>query len=152
MDGRSRRRADLAGRRKGGAIADATVLYDRDCGFCRWSLAALLALDRDRRLRPVALGGAEADRLLADMSEQARWASAHLVTAEGRVFSGGAAVAPILALLPAGTPASRVAGLVPGAWVRGYGWVARHRGVLGRMLPDGAKRRATLRIDSHARS
>jgi len=32
------------------------LIYDRDCGFCRWSLAQVLARDPERRLRPLALG------------------------------------------------------------------------------------------------
>ena len=32
-----------------------TVLYDADCGFCRWSVARLLAADRAARLRPAAI-------------------------------------------------------------------------------------------------
>ena len=37
------------------------VLYDADCGFCRWSLGKLLAWDRRRLLRPVALQDPEAE-------------------------------------------------------------------------------------------
>lgn len=38
----------------------ATVIYDPDCGFCRWSLALLLSWDRRRR---TAGDGAEGERL-----------------------------------------------------------------------------------------
>ena len=71
----------------------AAVLYDRDCGFCRWSLARLLKLDRRLRLRPVALQDPEADDLLRGMEAERRFASAHLVTTDGEVYSGGAAIA-----------------------------------------------------------
>ena len=37
------------------AQARATVLYDGDCGFCKWSLAKLLAWDRRGALRPLPL-------------------------------------------------------------------------------------------------
>ena len=47
-----------------GAITS-PVLYDADCGFCRWCLAQLLRLDRHGRLRPVALQDPEADLLLS---------------------------------------------------------------------------------------
>ncbi|MDP9187873.1 MAG: DUF393 domain-containing protein, partial [Actinomycetota bacterium] len=61
------------------------VLYDRDCGFCRWSLSKLLAWDRSGRLRPVALQDPEADRLLAGMPEEERMDSWHWVTGDGDV-------------------------------------------------------------------
>jgi len=128
----------------------AIVLYDRDCGFCRWTLARLLALDRRRRLRPVALQSAEADRLLAGMDVEQRFASAHLVTSDGSVYSGGEAVAPILRRLPAGGPLARVAGLVPGVWRVAYDWVAARRGVFGPRIPRAAVERATARIDARA--
>ncbi len=132
------------------AGAGAVVLYDRDCGFCRWSLARVLDFDRRRRLRPVALQDAEADELLGGMEEERRYASAHLVTAGGEVYSGGAAVAPLLGLLRGGTPLSLVARLLTGPLRLGYGVVARNRGLLGRRLSTRAKARALERIDRHA--
>ena len=68
-------------------MADAIVLYDGDCGFCRSSLALILAWDRHRRLRPVALQDPESDRLLPGLSPQERMASWHLVSADGSVRS-----------------------------------------------------------------
>ena len=82
---------------------DWRVLYDADCGFCRWSLAQLLALDRRQRLRPVALGTSEANGLLADLDPEARAASWHLVSPDGRRWSAGEAAPPLLRLLPGGT-------------------------------------------------
>ena len=38
-----------------------TLIYDSDCGFCRWLLAKVLAWDRRGALRPVALETEEAD-------------------------------------------------------------------------------------------
>ena len=75
-------------------IGRISVLYDADCGFCRWSLAQVLALDRDHQLRPVALGTQEADRLLSDLSEAQRNASWHLISPGGQRASAGAAAAP----------------------------------------------------------
>ena len=39
----------------------AVILFDNDCGFCRWSLSKLLAWDRHGWLRPVALQSEQAD-------------------------------------------------------------------------------------------
>ncbi|HEX6618114.1 MAG TPA: DCC1-like thiol-disulfide oxidoreductase family protein, partial [Solirubrobacteraceae bacterium] len=81
-----------------------TVLYDLDCGFCRWSVGRLLAWDRGERLRPVAIQSAEGQRLLADLTPERRLATAHAVDAAGRRTSGGDALAPIAAVLPGGGP------------------------------------------------
>jgi predicted DCC family thiol-disulfide oxidoreductase YuxK len=123
-----------------------TVLYDRDCSFCRWSLAQLLALDRSGRLRPVALGTEEADRLLADLTPEQREASWHLVSPEGARWSAGAAAPPFLRLLPRGQLPAALLERTPRLTERAYGWVAEHRSALGRLIPQAAKRRADDRI------
>ena len=121
------------------------MLYDADCGFCRWSLAKLLAWDRRGRLRPVALQSREADSLLAGMREEERMASWHLVS-DGEVRSGGAAFEPLLRMLPGGRPLAALAARAPRLTECGYRWVADHRSAFGRLLTDGARRRADARI------
>ena len=79
-----------------------TVLYDHDCGFCRWSIGRLLAWDRAGHLRPLAIQSAEGQRLLADLTPEQRLATAHAVDAAGRRTSGGDAMAPIAAVLAGG--------------------------------------------------
>jgi predicted DCC family thiol-disulfide oxidoreductase YuxK len=44
--------------------ARATVVYDDDCGFCRWSAERLRTRDRRHALRFVTLRSDEAERLL----------------------------------------------------------------------------------------
>jgi predicted DCC family thiol-disulfide oxidoreductase YuxK len=123
-----------------------TVLYERDCGFCRWALAQVLALDRRSRLRPVALGTPEADALLADLTEEQRQASWHLVRPDGRRWSAGAAAPPLLRLLPGGGQPAAVLDRIPAATERSYRWVAEHRSTLSRLIPVAAKARADARI------
>jgi predicted DCC family thiol-disulfide oxidoreductase YuxK len=123
------------------------ILYDRDCGFCRWSLGVVLRWDRRRRLRPVALQEPEADRLLAGMPEEKRMASWHLASPGGDVASAGTAIAPLLRLLPGGGPLAALADRFPRAATRGYRWVAERRGTLGRLVTRRARRRATALID-----
>jgi hypothetical protein len=165
----------------------ATVIYDADCGFCRWSLAVLLRLDRlgiDRSgaergrlspphlldrwgrsaapgaLRALALGTAEADGLLADLSPDERAASWHVVfdagvsptpaqptgatppTVDGPPLrlGAGAALGPTLALLPGGRVPASVFARFPRLTERGYRWVADHRSLLGRFVPGRARR------------
>src|SRR5437879_10421332 len=110
------------------------LLYDADCGFCRWSLAKILRWDSRGRIRPVPLQAPEADRLLAGMDEERKMASWHLVTADGRVYSAGDAVPPLARLLPGGAPLAWLAGAFPGATDRLYRWVADHREWLGGRL------------------
>jgi predicted DCC family thiol-disulfide oxidoreductase YuxK len=124
------------------------VVYDADCGFCRWSLACALALDRHRRLVPVALGTAQADALLADLSAAQRAASWHLLSPEHRRYSAGAAAAPLLRLVPGGRVPAALLDLAPNRTERVYDWVVRHRSTLGRALPARAKRWAETRIES----
>jgi predicted DCC family thiol-disulfide oxidoreductase YuxK len=118
----------------------APILYDPDCGFCRVSMAALLCWDRRGRLRPVPLGGAEADDLLAGMPEEERMASWHLVGQDGAVRSGGDALPDVFDLVPGGRPLARLSERFPGASKRGYRWVAEHRSLLGRPLPGRLRR------------
>jgi predicted DCC family thiol-disulfide oxidoreductase YuxK len=138
---------------------EAIVIYDNDCGFCRWTLALLLSLDRDA-LRPLPLGTPEADYLLHDMPRERRHASWHLVIdppdaeqlrldAPPARFSAGAAFAPVLRLLPRGRRAAWLLARVPGPTERGYRWVAEHRRLLGRLVHGGARRWADRVIAEH---
>jgi predicted DCC family thiol-disulfide oxidoreductase YuxK len=114
------------------------VLYDQDCGFCRWATGKLLAWDRRGRLRAVALQAPEADELLPGLGHDQQMASWHLLTPDGRVRSAGRAVAPLLRLLPGGSPLAVVAESFPGTTNWLYDWISHHRGRLGWLL--GAQR------------
>jgi predicted DCC family thiol-disulfide oxidoreductase YuxK len=129
----------------------AALLYDADCGFCRWSLGKLLAWDRRGALRPVTLQSPEAERLLAGMPPEERMASWHLVDAEGTLQSAGAGFAPLLRLLPGGSPLAAIAARAPRTTERAYRWVAGHRSVWGGLVSEHAKRRADERIAERLR-
>lgn len=151
---------------------DAIVIYDDACGFCRWTLALLLALDRPRRdrggseraaLRPLPLGTPEADYLLHDLTPAERDASWHLVidppAATGPEqlsfdssparFSAGAAFVPALRLLPRGRRPAFVVARAPGLTERAYRWAAAHRGLFGHLVPAGAREWADRVIAAH---
>jgi predicted DCC family thiol-disulfide oxidoreductase YuxK len=121
-------------------VEQAVILYDAECGFCRWSADRVLAWDVHHRLRPVALQDPEADRLLGGMDPDRKMASWHLVTRDGRVLSAGAAVPGLLRLLPGGAPLALIAGLIPGPTDAVYRLVANHRDRLASLL--GPKRRS----------
>jgi predicted DCC family thiol-disulfide oxidoreductase YuxK len=114
------------------------VLYDGDCGFCRWSLGRLLSWDRRGHLRAVPIRSEEGDLLLADLNEAKRLATWHFVTPDGRRYSGGAAAGPLVRLLPAGAPVALLADAFPVTTDRLYRWVAHNRVTLGRRLGEQA--------------
>ncbi len=128
-----------------------TVLYDADCGVCMWLLSGLLRWDRAARLRPVALQRSEADELLGELTPEQRMASWHLISPTAERRSGGAAVAPLLRLLPAGRLAAAGFARCPALTDRGYRWVAAHRSQLARWVPSSAKRRAAGRVQERER-
>ncbi len=111
-----------------------TLLYDADCGFCRWSLAKILRWDTRGAVRPLPLRDPQAEELLSGMDEEHRMASWHLVTPDGRVYSGGDAVPQLAGLLPAGAPVAGLARTFPSTTRRLYRWVANHREELGDRL------------------
>lgn len=127
-------------------MTTAILLYDSDCGFCRWSLGKVLAWDRRRTLRVASLQSPEAAALLGGMSEDERMSSWHLVDAAGEVSSAGAGIAPLLRLLPGAARLAAIAERSPRAMERGYRFVAGHRSLWGKLVTDGAKRRADRRI------
>lgn len=133
-------------------MRDWVVIYDADCELCKWLLALFLRWDRAERLRPLALQRPEADELLADLSPEQRAASWHLVSPDGRGYSAGAALAPMLRLLPAGRTPAAAASRMPGATERGYRWVADHRVQLSRFVPAPLKRRGAERVRARERS
>jgi predicted DCC family thiol-disulfide oxidoreductase YuxK len=87
-------------------VKRSVILFDDDCGFCRWSLSKILLWDHHSHLRPVALQSPEADDLLMGMDPERKMASWHLVTPDGRTHSGGGAMSHLARLLPAGAPIS----------------------------------------------
>ena len=123
------------------------LLYDRDCGLCRWSLAQVLARDSEHRLRPVALSTPEADALLPGLTPEQRAASFHLVGPDGRRLSAGAAAAPLLRLLRGGRAPAAILAAAPRVTERAYRFVADHRTWFGRLIPAGARARADRVIE-----
>lgn len=122
------------------------VLYDGDCGLCIWLLSLLLRGDRDRRLQPVALQDAGAAALLAELTPEQRLASWHLISPGGRRYSAGAALAPLLRLLPGGRLPAAACERAPALTERAYAWVAANRARLSRLVPDASKRSAAEQV------
>jgi predicted DCC family thiol-disulfide oxidoreductase YuxK len=128
-----------------------TLLYDRDCGFCRWSLAWVLRADRHRRIQPLPLSHSDVDALLAELSPEQRAASWHLIAPDGRRWSAGRAAPPLLRLLPGGRLPAWLLGSAPESTDRAYRWVADHRARLSKLIPARSKLRADRVIGSRQR-
>jgi predicted DCC family thiol-disulfide oxidoreductase YuxK len=126
------------------------LLYDPDCGFCRWSLGWVLSADRGHRLRPVRLGSPQADELLADLPREEQMASWHLVAPDGRRWSAGYAAPPLLRLLPVGRAPAAALAAAPEITDRAYRWAADHRSTFSKLIPEQGKRRADERIAARA--
>jgi predicted DCC family thiol-disulfide oxidoreductase YuxK len=116
-------------------MSKAVVLYDADCGFCRWSADQILARDRGGHLRAVPLQSAEADLLLRGMDQETKMASWHLVTEDGTIYSAGSAIAPLMRILP-GLPRrfAPFTAAVPPVTGIAYRLIARNRERLGRLI------------------
>lgn len=123
------------------------LLYDADCGFCRWSLDKVLRRDKAKKIRPVPIQSAEGKELLRDMDDDKRLSSWHLVDENGRIFSAGAAVPELARRLPGGGQISTLFRAFPKSTDRLYRTVAANRHRLGRMLGEQA-----CSIDPSARS
>jgi predicted DCC family thiol-disulfide oxidoreductase YuxK len=119
-------------------VEKAVVFYDRDCGLCVWSAEHLRTWDgRRERLRFVPLRSPEADDVLGGIGPDRRSASWHLAIGD-RVLSGGAALAPVLKLLPGGRPFAWLARSFPRTTDVLYRLVAENRTTIGAALGQRA--------------
>ena len=119
---------------------DVVLLYDEDCGFCRWSADKVRRWDRDERVRIVPIQSREGDALLGHLDRPARLASAHVVARDGTVHSAGALAEPLLRELPGGRPLAAIAHTFPRTTDRLYRLIARNRVRIGGWLGEDACR------------
>jgi len=116
------------------ASPDHLILYDEDCGFCVRTLDRVLRWDRERRLRAVAIGSPEGQRLLSSVPPGERLDSWHLIGPEGQLSSAGGAVPKVLRLLPGGAVAAALLAAAPSVTEAGYRWIAGHRSFISRFF------------------
>lgn len=109
--------------------SEPTLIYDASCGFCRKWVGRLKRWDRREVIRLLPLDDPAATTLAGRSVEELQQA-AHIVTPEGRVFAGAAAMREALRYVPFGW-APRAALSLPGALPvaeRMYRWIARRWG------------------------
>jgi predicted DCC family thiol-disulfide oxidoreductase YuxK len=126
-----------------------TVLYDDDCGFCRWSAAKVRAWDRRNRLAIAPIQGA--DELLTPIAPGERLAAMHVVEPDGRVWTGGAALTRLAGILPGAGGFAILGRALPGLAEDAYRLVATRRSTLGRLLGTDAcavDPRTRVRVDT----
>lgn len=126
-----------------------TVLYDANCNICKTITETLLTWDRRRgRLVARPIQSEEGAALLRDVPPQLWLESFHLVREDGRVISGGPALAPLFRQLPGGGALARAFELSPPATASAYNWIARNRVALSRFIPGGVKTLANKRLSA----
>ncbi len=118
------------------------VLYDDDCGFCRWSMAWALRHDAGEQLVAVPIQSQLGAELLADLDEGERLRSAHVIDEHGARRSGGAAAADVLSALTPTQALGWVANRVPAPTSLIYDLVASHRYGVGRFVGQRARQSA----------
>jgi predicted DCC family thiol-disulfide oxidoreductase YuxK len=118
------------------------VLYDADCGFCRWAMAWAVRRDHHHVLVTVPIQSPLGSELLVDVVPSDRLRSVHVVHDDGCRCSGGAAAADVLSVLPPTLLLSRLAHSLPRTTALLYGVVAARRQSFGRFVGKEARRRA----------
>lgn len=113
-----------------------TVVYDEDCGACRWTAERLRRWDPAGNLAFESIQ--RAGDLLAAVPPEDRLDAMHAITRDGRVFTAGAAVPVIVRELPAGAPVGALAARLPGLTERLYRAAADHRTQIGHWLGQEA--------------
>ena len=118
------------------------VLYDADCGFCRWTVAWTVRRDHHHVLVTVPIQSPLGSELLADIVPSERLRSAHVVHDDGCRRSGGAAAADVLSVLPSTRILGQLARSLPRTTDLLYSVVAARRKSFGRLVGKKARRRA----------
>ncbi len=136
-----------------GARAEPLILvYDADCGFCRWSVAVLLDRDQRGALEPMTIDEADSRGLLDSVEPIDRTRSAHVVLPDGQVLSGGSGVRALAARVPGAAPIGVLARVAPRLVDLAYRAIATNRMRISRLVPADAKRSADLRLADRRRA
>jgi predicted DCC family thiol-disulfide oxidoreductase YuxK len=123
-----------------------TLLYDADCRLCRFVARVVDRLDRDRELALLPLQDPGAAPLVAELPEHERHATWRIAHEDGSLVGRGEGAPVLLRTMTLTRPAGRLlAHVPPRALDAAYDLFARHRGRLGRLVPDGPAPRRLVR-------
>jgi predicted DCC family thiol-disulfide oxidoreductase YuxK len=87
--------------------------------------------------------------LLADVPEDLRLESAHLIDGDGKLFSGGDAAAPIAAALPRLAPTAPLLARLSRPVNASYNLIAANRERVGLLVGSSSRERADRAIAAH---
>lgn len=108
--------------------APALLIYDGDCGFCRWGMHVVRRLDRAGVFGFCPYGHPTAEAILSRLPEERRYTSHHAFRDEVLYSATDAARVTL-----EGLPLGRIA--VAFQLHRLYPLIAGNRGLLGRLVP-----------------
>jgi predicted DCC family thiol-disulfide oxidoreductase YuxK len=121
-------------------VSEHRLVFDADCGFCRWSVERIARRARPGTIRLVEMQSDEGRALLAHLPPDVAESSWHLAAPDGTLHSAGDVVAPLASLVRGGGAVAAAARRFPRATDRAYRLGARNRALLGRVTRT---RRAT---------
>lgn len=114
------------------------LLYDGECRLCRFAARCIVRLDRRQELAILPLQDEAATPLLAAVPAGERFDTWRLASSDGSLGGSGGGAPVLLEAMGLTRPLGRLLGRIPLATLeRAYGVIARNRGKLGRLAPDG---------------
>lgn len=102
------------------------VLYDGACGICLHGRDLFARWDKGRALADDLIARHDA-HLLGNMDTEETYGSLHVIHPDGRVESGGGALASLIGALRFGAPLGAILRRFPGLTEAAYTWFAGHR-------------------------
>ena len=115
------------------------LLYDGECRLCRFTARCVARLDRDHEIGLLPLQDGAAEALLTTLAEGERLDTWRMVRPAGSLTGYGSGIPDLLETMGLTRTAGRLLRRVPvGSLDALYRVAARNRGVLGRLIPDGA--------------
>ncbi|MGH3138023.1 MAG: DCC1-like thiol-disulfide oxidoreductase family protein [Gaiellaceae bacterium] len=114
------------------------LLYDDSCRLCRFAARCVVRLDRRQELAFLPLQDEAATPLLAAVPAGERLDTWRLASTDGSLSGFGAGAPALFRATRLTRPLGLLLGAIPGALLeRCYELIARNRGILGRIAPEG---------------
>jgi predicted DCC family thiol-disulfide oxidoreductase YuxK len=114
------------------------LLYDAACRLCRFTARLVIRLDRTHDLAVLPLQDDEATPILASLPREQRLESWRLACPGGSLVGRGAGLPRLLEAVRLTRPLGPILRRVPeSALDRAYDVIARRRGAIGRLAPNG---------------